>query len=47
VTVSASTVAVVVIVSASVAPGLRRWRVVTLPQATLAVDDAVVPVELS
>jgi hypothetical protein len=38
---------VVVVVSASVAPGLRRWRVVTLPQATLAVDDAVVPVELS
>jgi hypothetical protein len=48
VTASASAVvAVVVVVSASVAPGLRRWRVVTLPRAALAVDDAVVPVELS
>jgi hypothetical protein len=47
VTASTSTVAVVVVVSASVAPGLRRWQVMTLPRATLAVDDAVVPVELS
>jgi hypothetical protein len=44
---ASSSIVIVFVVSVPVVPGVGWWRVIPFPWPTLAINDAIVPVELS